>query len=438
MTAVKKVILLIAYGRTRVFRGCPKIREGGCEMDCSEFSRMLDSYADLDKFQIAELDIHAAQCEKCRAELEFFRLITKTTASLEAPSPPSDLKDRINSEIDKMPKQSFIKTVTDNIKVNIRQYATLAACLVLGIVVGVNGQMMSRRISGGDNDGVIRRQTMASDRGEEPGTNDMSEGAVSDGETSAAEGETDAQAAQSSDTKAQGETSAVSGRGAVSSSAGVSASARDTAEREPAAVSGNGSNARSVSNVSSRGSQSTETASQPVVDGGADTKAVESVVSGNSVSPAQESILPVSGTEDAAAEQHAAATDVSEGDNGSYTIPHDTYHMPEQNGNENSVASSESGEVENYSLAQSEEDEYGYNTKAREENPDRLAVYSDDAERVLTILGEFHVESSSLASSMASSDFYAFLSRLDAEGIDYSYQERGGSGDHIIFRIALL
>ena len=195
------------------------------------------------------------------------------------------------------------------------------------------------------------------------------------------------------------------------------------------------------SNSSSSGSRNTETVSGASAEGGAGTETPKSAVSVNSVDQmsATESALPAAENEQT--EQDAAVavdTAAAETDNGSYTIPHDTYHLPVQSGSENADSSSESGEVENYSLAQSEEDEYGYNTKAREENPDRLAVYSDDAERVLTILSEFHVESSSLASRMAASDFYAFLGRLDAEGINYSYQERGGSGDYIIFRIALL
>ena len=60
-------------------------------MDCSEFFRMLDNYSSLSGTQLAELEAHAAECDKCRNELEFFKHITKTAASLKAPSPPSDL-----------------------------------------------------------------------------------------------------------------------------------------------------------------------------------------------------------------------------------------------------------------------------------------------------------------------------------------------------------
>ena len=92
--------------------------------------------------------------------------------------------------------------------------------------------------------------------------------------------------------------------------------------------------------------------------------------------------------------------------------------------------------MENYALSDDAQTEYGY--EAVDTEPGRLAVYSEDSDKFLEIMSEFSVESSSEGNKMESGEFYSFLSSLDAAGINYSYIERGTSGDHVMFIVVLL
>lgn len=407
-------------------------------MDCSEFFRMLDNYSSLSGTQLAELEAHAAECDKCRNELEFFKHITKTAASLKAPSPPSDLADRINAEIDRLPKPGFIRSAANSVKRNIRQYATVAACLVLGIVVGINGKMMNERISGSDNDGLIS-STVSETRGGSA-ANDPDTTAI----PSSADGTAPAAATVGTPAPEAVVPPAIQpGMERVSESPSRPAAdaarsnsvpndppslGSDTPEADAAPSQGNaqsGTSGRIIAPANAFGSVS------ETID--AQTSEVQEDPSKAEINP----IAPQSDTETTPVEAAETAENNDVSGTESYTIAHESYHLPDENTAALPTQNNEGEtEVENYALSDDARTEYGY--KAVDTEPGRLAVYSEDSDKFLEIMSEFSVESSSEGNKMESGEFYSFLSSLDAAGINYSYIERGTSGDHVMFIVVLL
>ena len=47
-------------------------------MDCESFGKYLDNYENLTEQEKSDMDEHAANCEECRAELDFFMSMIAT------------------------------------------------------------------------------------------------------------------------------------------------------------------------------------------------------------------------------------------------------------------------------------------------------------------------------------------------------------------------
>lgn len=123
------------------------MKEGGFIMDCKVFSDLLDNYANLTNDELSMLEEHAAVCESCGKELGFFKSIINVTASLPQAEPPADLLDRINNEIDSQSKPLlFLNKVYYNVKTHVKQYSTAAACLLVGLIVGLNNGNISNML----------------------------------------------------------------------------------------------------------------------------------------------------------------------------------------------------------------------------------------------------------------------------------------------------
>ena len=127
-------------------------------MICSEFMQLLDSYETLDENQRMSLELHSAQCEACHKELEFFKSIIKTSATIPCPQPPKTLIGDINARLDNEP---VVTGIFMKLRDNIRNYATVAACLIVGIVIGVNGGYIKERLSDDSTEGVIKETVVA-------------------------------------------------------------------------------------------------------------------------------------------------------------------------------------------------------------------------------------------------------------------------------------
>ena len=124
-------------------------------MICSEFAELLDRYELLTDAERCELEKHASECEKCKSELEFFKSITSISTSIPLPKAPDTLIGEVNARLDAKPIIRF--------RPNVRILSTIAACLVLGISVGVNNGFIKKNIDGDSSDGVITETTLTTE-----------------------------------------------------------------------------------------------------------------------------------------------------------------------------------------------------------------------------------------------------------------------------------
>lgn len=370
-------------------------------MDCQKFAAMLDRYADLNEDQIKELEEHAMDCEQCRKELEFFRSIISAAADLPTIEPPADLLSRINDELDKQNAHIGVRTfdrIARNVRINIRRYATAAACLLVGVIVGLNSGMIIDSLDGRDSGGVIREQVSKTN-----GTPESETPATAEAEA------------------------AVSATLAPQSPTAVPAE-RATEHKTQAAVSTPESGADVAAPVKTSKPVSED---KPAWIAPAETPAVSTTAP----------VITAAPVSSEPAKESEPKTDESN----KYVMSTE-YHMPDEyayNG-EKDVPEEEITEqpgVESYSLA-TEETEYSYANEAAESrsvksNPGQLIIDVSSVDRVVSIMNELGVENSGVAYVASADIFYALLDRLDAAGIEYSYV-LNDSGDNISFKIILI
>lgn len=132
-------------------------------MNCEEFMSLLDRFADLNEVETAQLEEHASICDSCKSELEFMKSIVSTAQSLPPIEPPVDFLKTVNERLDKeLAAEPKIVYFMRYAKPYINRYATIAACLAIGIAIGANGDLLISRMN--DNgDGVISETTVVSD-----------------------------------------------------------------------------------------------------------------------------------------------------------------------------------------------------------------------------------------------------------------------------------
>ncbi len=142
-------------------------------MLCSEFRELLDRYESIDELDRECMDAHCDFCDECKSEMEFFKSITNISASIPCPAPPKTLIAEVNAKLDKM----AVAPVGGKTKSwSIKQYATLAACLAVGIAVGINGGYIKDRLTDNADDGVITETISAVDTVPETETADVEVG----------------------------------------------------------------------------------------------------------------------------------------------------------------------------------------------------------------------------------------------------------------------
>lgn len=388
-------------------------------MDHEEFMRMLDEYTVLSGEQIAELERHAAVCENCRAELEFFKAINETTASMPFPSPPPDLSDKINERIDREPPRHA--AVIDNIKRNMRHYATAAACIAVGLVVGVNGHMLTERLTGGD--GVISSVTETTESGE----NSVSEGTENAAAPapSALPGEPEAAPENAADAAPVTAAPVRTTRPSAAADTVTSAPKAEKTTQSPQRASAKSTVSGSVPAAEKPLPRSSEPAAVPT--------------QANTEIPAQTAEPPAPVTEPAKTEATAAAPTVQPEpevqSETAYTIPSEEYYMPDTTESADTETAEDEAGVENYALAQDRGSDYGYSDGTV---PDQLAVDHEYADTVAEILSGFNMRSDANACILSFDEFESLLAKLAFEGVPYRYIPRGGSGDEVIFRLVLM
>lgn len=133
-------------------------------MDCCEFNQLLDNYANLTETELSDLESHAAECDVCRGELEFYKAIMSTAAAIPVPDPPADLIDKVNSRIDSLPAVTVrVDSIRNGARQHIRAIMTIAACLAVGLIVGLNNKAIKDRLTDSSTDGVISTSVSVTD-----------------------------------------------------------------------------------------------------------------------------------------------------------------------------------------------------------------------------------------------------------------------------------
>lgn len=159
-------------------------------MTCEEFGKMLDNYENLTEDEKLSLNEHAGQCVHCREELDFMLAMIAQLNALPKIEVPSDfgakLKKRI--KLGEAEETGFNKVLV-LVRENYRRYSTVAACLVLAVVLGANGKTLMNSLAPSGDNGVVLENTADSSPKPEAGKTPVAE--VSE-QTAAVSGETNA------------------------------------------------------------------------------------------------------------------------------------------------------------------------------------------------------------------------------------------------------
>lgn len=130
-------------------------------MICSDFYELLDNYESIRDEQRIEMEKHVSECETCRKEYEFFKSIISTSASIPSPKAPDTLIDKVNAKLDAESARPV------GIRWNFRVFSTVAACLAVGLAVGINNGYIKDNIENADTDGVIAEIVVSTQEPEE-------------------------------------------------------------------------------------------------------------------------------------------------------------------------------------------------------------------------------------------------------------------------------
>ncbi|MBQ3470758.1 MAG: hypothetical protein IJH17_00035, partial [Clostridia bacterium] len=195
-------------------------------MNCEDFGRYLDNYENLTASEKSQMLEHAAMCEKCQAELDFFLSMIATANSLPKIEPPADFMDSLNARLDAEDKRVVsVSKIAYHIRRNWKQYTAAAACLALVTVITANHSTLLDRYVENNDDGVISEETIPADS------------------TAAPENEAIAPVAETTPAPAQAEAPATQNQASAAQTAAAkptqtapqAASAAGTPRRQPAA-----------------------------------------------------------------------------------------------------------------------------------------------------------------------------------------------------------
>ncbi len=395
-------------------------------MNCPEFRESLDNYELLDDRELADFECHAQLCDACRRELEFYKSIIQTTASLPIPDPPVDLVDRVNARIDNESKLNrMISGIAWSVRNNAYRYAAVAACLVVGLAVGLNSGMIKDGLSGGGDDGVIRERTVSETQHPVSAQPD-----TADEETAEADNETEPEPEQEKDFNPPNR---------VKDDVSVSAEKTLAAQVKPTAAPESAAEKKPLNSLPVKTGSPTEKTDVPSLKETAQTTtdapaAVQSIATE----------APVINTPAATATVEAAPA-ATEESIGKYTIARANYYIPKD---ETAAAeevteepSAEEYEIKKagYQIAQGD---YTGNVKeaggvSSVSISDKIVVNASDADAVAGEISNFGIPSTNGFYTTVTSTFYELLSKLDAEGIEYSYSLQYSSGDKVVFKLVM-
>ena len=140
---------------------------------CDEFRHLLDNYESLTETEKLMITAHATECENCRNELDFMLSIISTAKTLPKIKAPDNFLTNLNARIDleEIKERQQQRKVKRSLITGWKRYSTIAACLLLVAVVGVNGRNLVYQMVDKGND-VITEERVSSDgnrrNGEQP------------------------------------------------------------------------------------------------------------------------------------------------------------------------------------------------------------------------------------------------------------------------------
>ena len=403
-------------------------------MNCSEFKKSLDNYALIDAEELADMECHAEKCDICRSELEFYKSIIQTAASIPVPEPPADLIDKVNARIDSEPRLNrTVNNIVWNVRNNVRRYATLAACLAVGLTVGLNSGVIKDNLTGSGDDGIISERSVSATQ--TPNKNSDSADTETDNISSIDEPsptEYDPQTTQNAEPTKKPITEAAS----VSAEKKLTPQVKKTEAPKPTYKTV--VKAPSVSLPVKTAAPTVSVAIAPP------TEKTETViktpapeVNNITEAPAINSRETVAAPEETPAETEKSIS--------KYTIARANYYIPEAETAKADTVTEEPSPEEyeikkaGYQIAQGD---YSGNVKEAEgvssaSISDKIVVSKADADAVANVISSLGIPSNNGFYTTVSATFYELLARLDAEGISYSYSLQYSSGDKVVFKLVM-
>lgn len=106
-------------------------------MNCEKFGNMLDNYENLTDEEKLSMNEHAARCAHCRVELDFMLAIIAQLNALPEIDVPSDFSAKLNERLE-LEKPVGFGGFINSVRNNYKRYSTIAACLVLAVMIGAN------------------------------------------------------------------------------------------------------------------------------------------------------------------------------------------------------------------------------------------------------------------------------------------------------------
>lgn len=132
-------------------------------MTCDEFGKMLDNYENLTEDEKLSLNEHASQCVHCREELDFMLAMIAQLNALPKIGVPSDFGAKLKKRIGLSEAEtSGFNRVLVLVRENYRRYSTVAACLVLAVVLGANGKSLMNRLTPSTDNKTVLETTVSS------------------------------------------------------------------------------------------------------------------------------------------------------------------------------------------------------------------------------------------------------------------------------------
>lgn len=393
-------------------------------MDHFDFSLMLENYENLSDNDKQLMEAHAGGCEECRRELEFYRSIMKTTASLPVMEPPADLLDKINSRIDSMPSRtSRFGRAAEHFRIYRVQYATVAACLAVGLIVGLNSGVIRDKLDPAAPDGIISTTTRVSDRD----TGKLSDYKLADDEPEATPAADERVVAEASDATVKPELAVTTPKPkAVAKSA---ATARPATAR-PAAVTAKPVTSATSSVAAARpaAAQSSSAVTTP------ETSAAQSAAAVTTPeTPAAQSAAAVTTPETPA----APVIPTEQPTKGKYIIARGNYHIPEtaQANVDTTEAPAAAADTEiageHYQIAMGSYELPEEERKALSSN--KLIVNNSDIETIVACMNSSWIRGTNNGYTATRTAFANFLAKLDAEGVFYNYIQLSDTGSEVYF-----